>query len=192
MKQAQTQKQEKQQMHFNCNFQIYLHPRPPQIINNHIPPNTNPPPPKPAHLALMRRRHRLLRGSIPTNITQKHQSPRRLFPSPFFSPTHPTPSSSPSHARQHTLQYRKRRIQHTDVFSEDVCRGKSVQRDRTLPPLFPFHHICQPGDGAVVEGDVVGVGGDAVAVEGDEDVDCGCGGFIAPIIRARYMGIAGG
>lgn len=150
---------------------LYLLPF--QIINNHIPSNRHPPPPKPDHLALMRAHHSLHARQPIRNPTNKKQSLRlpilRRTRRPF--PVKDSPNKPMHHAH--------RRIQHADVFAQDTCGSQRVERDGTGVAGFTLHEVLEERARAVIEGAVVWVVADTGLVEGDEDVDCGCWGFVA-------------
>lgn len=100
-------------------------PLPPQIIHNHIPPNSNPTIPKPHHLALMRINHRRLRSEILINRINEQKLPRQLILLALPFPT----------ARKKRVQcaaeHSQRRVEDTNVLPENGRRRQCIQRHRT-------------------------------------------------------------
>ena len=125
-----------------------FHPR--QIINNHIPAHTNPTPSKPAHLAFMRRSHRLLSVPKISRSTHNKQGSRKV---PFLL------------RPPDTRDDRERRVQNTEILSQDTRRRECVEFNRTFPTCVPLHKILEKRSSAVEEGYVVWMAGHAASVE---------------------------
>ena len=59
----------------------------------------------------------------------------------------------------------ERRVQNTEILSQDVGRRECVEFNRTLPTCVPLHEILEKCSRAVEEGDVIWMTGDAASVE---------------------------
>lgn len=139
-----------------------------QVIYYHVPPDGDPAPSEPDHLALVALGHRAASSQPLVDGVDEEQS---VWRSPALSLRGCLARRHLPEIAQRAQDHRHGCIEDPRVFAEDVRGSEGVQRHGTRVAGLAFHQRPQEGDCAVVQGSVVGVVADAVLIKGQEDID---------------------
>lgn len=149
-----------------CIVQLYLLSF--QVVHYHVPPDGDPAPSEPDHLALVALGHRTASSQPLVDGVDEEQSVRRA---PALLRGCPARRRHLAEVAQRAQEHRHGRIEDTRVFAEDVRAREGVQRHGARVPALAFHQRPQESDCAVVQGSVVGVVTDAMLVKGQDHID---------------------
>ena len=158
-----------------------------QVVDEHIPAESQPQVSEPDHLALVRRRHGLPGGAQlglgPKQVVGVDEPLRVL--------------GVLAAAREEGRGDGGEEVEAARVLAQQADGAQRVDVDGALPLGLALGQGPGEAARAVVEGDVVGVGRDAAAVKGNEGVDVGrgLGGVFGPLarqLRRKGLGEEGG
>lgn len=146
-----------------------------QVIDSHISPNSDPPPPEPNHLTLMAVDHSRQRSQPLIYRANKQQPHRTSRSSGLLLPRPRQPSNK---VTPHTKEHGYRRIKHPRILAEHRRRSESIQRDRRSKTRLILHQRADEVHSAVVQRAVIRMVTDAMLVEGNDDIDSRGGSLI--------------